>query len=222
MSPRAVNTVRVAVVGGGVSGLVAAHRLRTLLGPAAEIVVLEQRDRLGGVLRTVDLAGLPYDVGAEAFLWRRPEARELLDELGLADEVVHPAGPAPSVRAGGNTVLLPPGTLLGVPTSGARLDGVLSPAATAVARAERDRPLAWAPGGDVALGGLLRERFGDELADRLADPLLGGVYAGRVDVLGLRATLPAVAAALDAGAPSLTAAADRATAVPPPPLRPVQ
>jgi len=209
-----MNIVRVAVVGGGVSGLAAAHRLRTLLGPAAEVVVLEQRDRLGGVLRTVDLAGVPYDVGAEAFLWRRPEARALLDELGLADEVVHPAGAAPSVRAGGGTVPLPPGTLLGVPTSGARLDGVLSPAGTAVARAERDRPLAWTPGGDVALGGLLRERFGDELADRLADPLLGGVYAGRVDELGLRATLPAVAAALDAGAPSLTAAADRATAVP--------
>jgi oxygen-dependent protoporphyrinogen oxidase len=63
---------------------------------------------------------------------------------------------------------------------------------------------------DVALGGLLRERFGDEVADRLADPLLGGVYAGRVDALGLRATLPTLAAELDAGAPSLTAAADRA------------
>jgi oxygen-dependent protoporphyrinogen oxidase len=209
-----MNIVRVAVVGGGVSGLAAAHRLRTLLGPAAEVVVLEQRDRLGGVLRTVDLAGVPYDVGAEAFLWRRPEARALLDELGLADEVVHPAGAAPSVRAGGGTVPLPPGTLLGVPTSGARLDGVLSPAGTAAAHAERDLLLAWTAGADVALGGLLRERFGDELADRLADPLLGGVYAGRVDVLGLRATLPAVAAALDAGAPSLTAAADRATAVP--------
>ena len=90
-----------------------------------------------------------------------------------------PCGPA------GGTVPLPPGTLLGVPTSGARLDGVLSPAGTAAARAERDRPLAWTAGGDVALGGLLRERFGDELADRLVDPLLGGVYAGRVDVLGL-------------------------------------
>lgn len=209
-----MSIVRVAVVGGGVSGLAAAHRLRTLLGPAAEVVVLEQCGRLGGVLRTVDLAGVPYDVGAEAFLWRRPEVRVLLDELGLAGEVVYPAGAAPSVRAGGGTLPLPPGTLLGVPTSATRLDGVLSPAGTAVARAERDRPLAWTPGGDVALGGLLRERFGDELADRLADPLLGGVYAGRVDLLGLRATLPAVAAALDGGAPSLTAAADRATAVP--------
>jgi oxygen-dependent protoporphyrinogen oxidase len=210
-----VSSPRVAVVGGGISGLTAAHRLRTLLGPAAEVVVLEQRDRVGGVLRTVDLAGVPYDVGAEAFLWRRPELRELLDELGLAGEVVHPAGAAASVRAGGVTVPLPAGTLLGVPTSAARLDGVLSAAGTAAARAERDRPIDWATGGDVALGGLLRERFGDELADRLADPLLGGVYAGRVDALGLRATVPALAAALDAGAPSVTAAADRATAPPP-------
>jgi protoporphyrinogen/coproporphyrinogen III oxidase len=61
------------------------------------------------------------------------------------------------------------------------------------------------------LGGLLRARFGDELTDRLVDPLLGGVYAGRVDALGLRPTMPALAAALDAGAPSLTAAADTAT-----------
>jgi oxygen-dependent protoporphyrinogen oxidase len=206
-----VNTPRVAVVGGGISGLAAAHRLRTLLGPAAEIVVLEQRGRTGGVLRTVDLAGAPYDVGAEAFLWRRPEVRDLLDELGLAGAVVHPAGAAPSVRAGGVTVPLPAGTLLGVPTSVARLDGVLSPAGAAAVVAERDRALHWTGGGDVAIGALLRDRFGDELADRLADPLLGGVYAGRVDALGLRATLPAVAAALDAGAPSLTAAADRAT-----------
>lgn len=217
-----MSTPSVAVVGGGISGLAAAHRLRTLLGPAAEIVVLEQRGRPGGVLRTVDLAGAPYDVGAEAFLWRRPEVRDLLDELGLAGEVVHPAGAAPSVRAGGVTVPLPPGTLLGVPTSAARLDGVLSPAGAAAAAAERDRALHWTGGGDVALGALLRDRFGDELADRLADPLLGGVYAGRVDALGLRATLPAVAAALDAGAPSLTAAADRATAPPPASSAPVR
>jgi protoporphyrinogen/coproporphyrinogen III oxidase len=207
-------TLRVAVVGGGISGLAAAHRLCTLL-PSAAVTVLEQRDRLGGVLRTVDLAGAPVDVGAEAFLARRPEVPALLEELGLRDEVVHPGGAAATVRAGGVTVALPPGTLLGVPTSAARLSGVLSPAAVTRVAAERDRPLRWRRGGDVALGGLLRERFGDELADRLADPLLGGVYAGRVDSLGLRATLPALAAALDAGAPSLTVAADRASAPPP-------
>jgi oxygen-dependent protoporphyrinogen oxidase len=201
-------------VGGGISGLAAAHRLRTLLGPAATITVLEQRDRIGGVLRTVDLAGVPFDVGAEAFLARRPEVPALLAELGLAGELVHPTGASASVRAGGRTGPLPGGTLLGVPTSAARLDGLLSDAGLAAVAAEPDRPLAWEPGRDVALGGLLRARFGDEIADRLADPLLGGVYSGRVDALGLRATVPALAAALDAGAPSLTAAADAATAPP--------
>ncbi|MDN5749912.1 MAG: protoporphyrinogen oxidase [Pseudonocardia sp.] len=203
--------MRVAVVGGGISGLAAAHRLRTLLGPDARITVLERRDRVGGVLHTVDLAGVPYDVGAEAFLARRPEVPALLGELGLSELLVHPSRAAASIRAAGRTGPLPGGTLLGVPTSAARLDALLSPRGVAAAAAEPVTPLRWAPGADVALGGLLRTRFGDELADRLVDPLLGGVYAGRVDTLGLRATIPALATALDAGAPSLTAAADRAT-----------
>lgn len=205
--------IRVAVVGAGISGLAAAHRLRTLLGASAVITVLERRDRTGGVLRTVDLAGVPYDVGAEAFLARRPEIPALLAELGLP--AVHPTGASASVRAAGRTRPLPGATLLGVPTSAARLDGLLSAQGLAAVAAEPDRPLSWDRDADVGLGGLLRERFGDELADRLADPLLGGVYAGRVDRLGVRATIPALAAALDAGAPSLTAAADRATTPPP-------
>ncbi|WP_433295135.1 protoporphyrinogen oxidase [Pseudonocardia sp. CA-142604] len=207
---------RIAVVGAGVSGLAAAHRLRARLGSGATITVLEQRDRTGGVLRTVDLAGVPYDVGAEAFLARRPEMAVLLAELGLSGEQVHPTAAKASLRAGGHSAALPAATLLGVPTSAARLDGLLSAAGLATVAAEPALPLGWERGGDVALGGLLRERFGEELADRLADPLLGGVYSGRVDALGLRATIPALAAALDDGAPSLTAAADAATPAPPP------
>jgi len=204
----------VAVVGGGISGLATAHRLRTLLGDAARIVVCERSGRIGGVLHTVDLAGVAVDVGAEAFLARRPEVPALLAELGLADVVVHPTRAAASIRAGGRTGPLPAGTLMGVPTSAARLDGVLSAAGLAAVAAEPHRPLHWRPGADVALGGLLRERFGPEIADRVADPLLGGVYAGRVDALGVRATVPALAAALDAGASSLTAAADAAAPAP--------
>ncbi|BBG02970.1 MULTISPECIES: protoporphyrinogen oxidase [Pseudonocardia] len=198
---------RVAVVGGGISGLAAAHRLRTLLGPDTAITVLEQRDRLGGVLRTVDLAGAPFDVGAEAFLVRRPEMLDLLDELGLSSSLTHPTPATATIRAGGRTVRLPRGTLMGVPGRGAELDGVLSAAGLAAVAAEPSTPLKWEPGGDIALGGLLRERFGPEVVDRIADPLLGGVYAGRVDTLGLRATVPALAAALDAGASSVSDAA---------------
>ncbi|GAA1838056.1 protoporphyrinogen oxidase [Pseudonocardia ailaonensis] len=205
---------RIAIVGAGISGLAAAHRLR-VLDPAAEIVVLEQRSRIGGVLHTVDLAGRPFDVGAEAFLARRPEVPALLAELGLAGEIVHPTGARPTIRAGGRTVGMPAGTFLGVPTTGAQLSEVLSPSALAEVAAEPSRSFRWAPGADVALGAILRERFGDEVAQRLVEPLLGGVYAGRVDALGLRATVPALAAALDDGATSLTAAATRAATPPP-------
>lgn len=198
----------IAVVGGGISGLAGAHRLRALLGSSARITLVEQADRLGGVLHTVDLAGVPMDVGAEAFLVRRPEVLTLLDELGLTDQLVHAARTAAAtVRAGGRTVPLPARTLLGVPGSGTRLDGLLSPAALAQVAAERTRPLSWS-GKDRPLGELLRDRFGDELTDRLVDPLLGGVYAGRVDGLGMRATMPVLATELDNGARSLTAAVD--------------
>ncbi|MBO0848564.1 MAG: FAD-dependent oxidoreductase, partial [Pseudonocardia sp.] len=200
----------VAVVGGGISGLAGAHRLRTLLGWDARITLIERTQRLGGVLRTVELAGVPMDVGAEAFLARRPEVPALAAELRLVDQLVHPSSASATVRAGGHTVPLPAGTFLGVPGSTARLDGLLSGPALARVAGERDRPLHWS-GKDLAVGELLRDRFGDELTDRLVDPLLSGVYAGRVDGLGLRATIPALAAALDAGAPSLTAAADTLT-----------
>ncbi|MGH3986000.1 MAG: protoporphyrinogen oxidase [Pseudonocardiaceae bacterium] len=199
---------RVAVVGGGISGLTAAYRLRTLLGPAAEIVLVEGSRRLGGVLRTVELGGVALDVGAEAFLMRRPEALGLIEELGLGGQLVHPTPAAPTVRAGGRTVALPTRTLLGLPGAAADVAGLLSAQGMARVAAEPDVPLCWEPGQDAAVGLLLRERAGDELVDRLVDPLLGGVYAGRADALGLRATLPAVATALDRGASSLLAAAN--------------
>ncbi|WP_433558880.1 FAD-dependent oxidoreductase [Pseudonocardia xinjiangensis] len=132
----------VAVVGGGVSGLAAAHRLRARLGPAATITVLEQRDRVGGVLHTVDLAGVPFDVGAEAFLARRPEMPLLLGELGLAGAQVHPTGATASLRVNGRTTALPGATLLGVPTSAARLDGLLSAPGLAAVAAEPGRAAA--------------------------------------------------------------------------------
>jgi oxygen-dependent protoporphyrinogen oxidase len=202
-----VTTARVAVVGGGISGLAAAYRLRTLLGPAAEIVLLEGARRLGGALHTVELGGLPFDVGAEAFLVRRPEAVGLVEELGLGSGLTHPTSAAPTVRAGGRVRPLPTRTVLGVPAAAGELAGLLTAPGLARLAAEPTMPLHWLPGQDAAVGALLRERAGDELVDRLVDPLLGGVYAGRADALGLRATLPAVATALDGGAGSLLAAA---------------
>lgn len=202
-----MSPARVAVVGGGISGLAAAYRLRTLLGPGAEIILIEGSRRLGGALRTVELGGLALDVGAEAFLMRRPEAVGLIDELGLSGQLTHPTPVAPTVRAGGRTVALPTRTVLGLPAAAADVAGLLSEQGVARVAAEPTTPLRWEPGQDAPVGLLLRERAGDELVDRLVDPLLGGVYAGRADALGLRATIPTVAGELDRGAGSLLAAA---------------
>jgi oxygen-dependent protoporphyrinogen oxidase len=196
----------VAVIGGGVSGLTAAYRLRNELGPATRIVICEATARPGGKLRTDSLAGHPFDVGAEAFLARRPEAVALAGEVGLGQELVHPTRARAVVHAGGRTLPLPPRTLMGIPADPETVSGLLSPDGLRAVAAESESPPVSLPDGDVSLGGLLRRRFGDELVDRLVDPLLGGVYAGGADGLGLRATLPALAAALESGAPSITAA----------------
>jgi protoporphyrinogen/coproporphyrinogen III oxidase len=198
---------RIAVIGGGISGLVAAYRLRRRLGDTAAITVFEATGALGGKLRTAEVGGRAYDVGAEAFLARRPEAVALIEELGLAGDLVHPTGARSTVRAGGRRVDLPGGTVMGVPGSVESVAGVLSDRGRDLVAAEPALPSISLDGRDVALGELLRARFGDELVDRMVDPLLGGVYAGGADGLGLRATMPALAAALDKGAGSLTAAA---------------
>jgi protoporphyrinogen/coproporphyrinogen III oxidase len=204
----------VVIIGGGVSGLVAAYRLRQLLGPRARLTVLEQSDRLGGKLRTLDLDGEPTDVGAEAFVLRDPAAAELVAELGLGESLVHPERASATIHAGGTTVALPRRTFLGVPAGAEAVRDVLSAEGVERVAAESSLPrLSLAPDEDASVGELLTERMGREVVDHLVEPLLAGVYAGRADLLGLRATMPALVTALNETG-SLTAAANRL--LPPP------
>ena len=196
---------RVAVIGGGLSGLTAAYQLALDL-PGARITVLEASDSIGGALNTVDFPSGPVELGAEAFIGRRPEASELVAELGLTDSIRHPGPLGPAILTDGRLVPMPVGTVMGLPSDVAGLSGVLSPKESAVAAREADTPLEWESGGDVSLGRLVAERFGDAVVSRLVDPMLGGVYAAPSSGLGLRQVIPALAEVLDRGAPTLTAA----------------
>ncbi len=185
---------RLVVVGAGITGLAAAFEWRRRR-PDDEIVVLEAGDRIGGKLHRVELAGHWYDTGPEAVLARVPEAVGLVEALGLGDRLVAPATTQASVVLPDGRFPLPAGTVLGVPASADDVSGFLSPAGVERVRAEASLPPLRLDG-DVAVGGLLRERLGDEVVDRLVEPLLGGVYAGRADELSLTATMPALAAQL--------------------------
>src|SRR3954469_19522462 len=176
---------RLVVVGAGITGLAAAFEWRRRQ-PDDEIVVLEAGDRIGGKLHRVELAGHWYDTGPEAVLARVPEAVQLVEALGRGGRLgggrrrVAPAATRASVVLPEGRFPLPAGTVLGVPASADGLDGFLSPDGIARVGAEADLPPVRLED-DVSVGALLRDRLGDEVVDRLVEPLLGGVYAGRAD-----------------------------------------
>lgn len=194
------------VVGGGISGLVAAYRLRLAAGPRAQITLLDPADRLGGVLRTERVCGQPFDVGAEAFVVRRPEMLDLLTELGLAGRRLSPTAARPLIYSGARLHQLPQGTLQGIPAQASSLLGLVDDETVARIHDERSRPLRWTPGADPSVAEVVGDRFGPQVVTRSVDPLLSGVYAGSSATIGLRSAVPSLAAALDRGARSLTEA----------------
>ncbi|MEU4295231.1 protoporphyrinogen oxidase [Kribbella sp. NPDC026596] len=193
---------RVVVVGGGISGLAAAHALATGPNPP-QITVLEGSPRLGGKLAGAELEGVPVDLGAESVLARRPEAVDLIRAVGLGGDVVHPGTTSAGLWVGDKIWAIPP-TIMGVPVDPAATADVLGPSAAAEVAHEVELP---APEltEDVAIGRFVAERMGHAVTDKLIDPLLGGVYAGKADEISLAAAVPELYAKLRT-APSLLAA----------------
>ena len=181
------------VIGAGISGLAAA---RDLVAAGHEVIVLDAADRPGGKLRRAEVGGVAVDVGAEAMLNRRPEGIELAASLGL--ELIHPT--TASSRIWTRDALRPlPRSLMGAPLDLGDLaaSGVLSAAGLERARHEVSGHVR--DGADVSVGDLVAAHFGDEVVDRIVEPLLGGVYAGHARLLSARAAVPQLVALAERG-----------------------
>lgn len=186
-------TSHAVVVGGGIAGLAAA---RVLARDGVRVTVLEGSPRIGGKLQVSEIAGIPVDEGAESMLARRPEGMDLVRDLGRSGDLVNPGTTSSAILSRGALRTMPAGQVMGVPSDLKALAAsqVLSPAG--LARVPLDLVLPETPrGGDVSVADFIGARVGREVVDRLVEPLLGGVYAGRVELLSFDATLPAVAAA---------------------------
>ena len=182
----------VVVVGGGITGLCAAHRLiRSANGWPIDVTLFESSDRLGGKLLTVGVGGVRVEAGADSFVVRKPWAVELCKELGLGGELVVPAATGAFVWTRGRLVPLPPRSAFGIPSSaidmlrwpGLSLRGRLRAATEFLHRVKRSDQ-------DESIGSLLARRMGHEATRVLSGPLLAGLHAGDPDRLSVRATFP--------------------------------
>ena len=181
---------RVVVVGGGVAGLTAAHRL-TRAAAAPAVTVLEADARVGGKVRSVRVGGLDLEAGADSFVARKPWAVDLCRELGLGRELIAPGASGAWLWTQAGLVRMPRDAAFGIP--GDIGDVLKWPGLSGAGRrrAARDLLIRRLRGdGDESLGALLRRRLGDEATERGVAPLLAGLFAGDIDRLSARATFP--------------------------------
>jgi protoporphyrinogen/coproporphyrinogen III oxidase len=179
----------VVVVGGGITGLSAAYALGRVGIPTT---LVEATDRLGGKVRTECIDGFLVESGPDSFITYRPAALELARELGLGDAIIGPTQPRTVwIWSRGRFVQLPEGMGLVLPT---RLGPFISTAMfSPLEKLRIGLDLVLPRGGldrDVSVGAFLRRRLGGALVDRLAGPLLGGVYGTPIDELSLDAVVP--------------------------------
>lgn len=187
------------VVGAGITGLSAAYQLRL---DGAEVIVLEAGDRVGGAVAGSTVGGVFVESGPDGFLARRTEMADLCRQLGLGADLVAPAVSRAFIWADGALRPIPAPSVLGVPldADSVAASGLVSDEAVEELRAGLDQP---APPliGDAAVGEALRPRLGDEVFERLVDPLLGGINGGSADAMSLAASASRLHEALRRGGP---------------------
>ena len=187
--------MNIAIIGAGLAGLTAAYEL---CNSGNKVDVYEATDRLGGKLYTVAFEAGPTDMGAEAFMARRKDAVEFFTEVGVGDSLVEPSGLRSLVWVDGEARGLPTGGVMGIPSHSETVKHLVSDETAQRIDDEANREgFTWDTGGDMNVGKLVRDRYGDEVVDNIVSALLGGVYSCTADDLGVRATIPQLAGELD-------------------------
>ena len=185
-----MKSTTVAVVGGGITGLAAAH---TLARQSVPFLLLERETRLGGTIRTERADGFLLDAGPDAFLAQKPEAVMLCRELGIEDRLIptNPTARAVSVLDRNRLHPLPEGMVLTVPTR------ILPLAMSSLFSPWGKLRMACEPlipprrgGGDESIASFVTRRLGRQALERLAEPLLAGIHSGDPERLSMNALFP--------------------------------
>ncbi len=208
-----MSTLKVCVVGGGIAGLTAAYDIRRQADQAGrdiDLTLYESSGRLGGKMLTSAFAGFQVDEGADAFITRVSHALVLAEELGLTQSLVSPATSQAYIWSDTGLKPILKSQILGVPLDLDQLEqsGLVSQAGVDAARQDllrshpdpshhpdpNDRPTPTLEAG-ATVGSVVRQRLGDEVAEKLVFPLIGSINAGNCDYLDVRATAPMIAQA---------------------------
>jgi oxygen-dependent protoporphyrinogen oxidase len=187
--------MRIAVIGGGIAGLSAAWELEKARkeGAALEYVLFEASPVLGGSLRSEKVEGCVFEAGPDSFLSEKPAAAELCKELGIADQLL-PSGDQQRktyILRRNRLVALPDGLMFMVPTK--LIPTALSPLFSLRTKIRMGLELLHPPRPseqEESVAQLIERHFGAELVDRLADPLLSGIYGGDCSKLSAESVLP--------------------------------
>lgn len=185
---------RIAIIGGGITGLSAAYSLweeKSKNNAPIQLKLFEASNRLGGKIHTVYKDDFIIERGADSFLARKKPAVELIKKLGLEDQLVRNATGQAYVLVKNKLHHIPKGSYRGIPTRMSpylkspmfSITGKLRGTLDLIRSGEKVKD-------DLSLGKLLRKRYGNEFVDHLIEPLLAGIYSGDIDQMSVQATLP--------------------------------